>query len=80
MKTKDIGLLAVIAIISAVASVILSGLLISSTDKKQTVRTVEPISAELQRPPDEYFNESSINPTQEIQIGQDNNSQPFGGQ
>lgn len=77
MKSKDIGLIAIIAIFSAVISIIASNFLIPSSDKSQTVEVVGPISSEFQRPPKEYFNQDSINPTQEIKIGEDENSNPF---
>lgn len=79
MKKKDIGILVIIAVVSAVLSIALSNYLIPSADRTQEVETVEPISAEFQRPPAEYFNQDSINPTQEISIGQDENSKPFQG-
>jgi hypothetical protein len=79
MKQKDIALIAVIAIVSAVASLLLSGIFISSTeDRKQKVEVVQPIISEFQTPPTEYFNDRALNPTQIIQIGEDPNSKPFG--
>ncbi len=77
MKSKDIGLLAVIGIVSAVVAVIVSGWLIPSGDKSQAVEVVKPISSDFSELPKEYFNTESINPTKEIQIGQDPNSNPF---
>jgi hypothetical protein len=77
MKTKDIGLIVVIAIISGALSIVLSSLLIPSADKSQSVETVGAINSEFQRPPTEYFNQDSVNPTQEITIGEDANSKPF---
>ena len=77
MKSKDIGLILVIAIISGAISFMLSGFLISSDDKKQSVETIDPISPDFSRPPDAYFNDNSINPTQEIRIQQDPDSKPF---
>lgn len=78
MKSKDISLIVVIAVVSAVISVILSGLIVPSSDRNQSVEVVEPISADFNRPPEEYFNSNSVNPTREIQIQVDPNSNPFG--
>jgi hypothetical protein len=80
MKSKDIGLIVVIALISAVLSIVVSNFIIPSSDREQTVETVGPINSEFQRPPEAYFNSESINPTQEIEIGQDENNNPFGNQ
>lgn len=77
MKGKDISLIVVIGIVSAVLAVILSSFLIPDSDKNQSVETVEPIQAEFERPPRQYFNSDSINPTREIEIGQDEASNPF---
>jgi hypothetical protein len=79
MKSKDIGLISFVAIISAILSIILSNLIVPSSDKNQTVETVEVIKADFQRPPAQYFNSESVNPTQEIRIGQDEGSNPFSG-
>lgn len=77
MQRKDFMLIGVVAIISAALSIVLSSLLISSDDKKQSAEVVESISSVFERPPEAYFNENSINPTQEIEIQQDPNSNPF---
>lgn len=77
MKSKDIGLIAIIAVFSAIISIIASNYLIPSGDKQQSVEVIGPISSDFQRPPDEYYNQDSINPTQEIKIGEDENSKPF---
>ena len=81
MKKKDLFPIITVAVISAVASFILSGVLISSPKNRQTsVEVVSPISIEFTRPPERYFNELSNNPTQTIQIGEENNSNPFNTQ
>ena len=80
MKSKDIALLAVIGIVSAFISLLFSNMFLSSPeDRVENVEVVEPISAEFNRPPQEYFNESSINPTKTIEIKQDPGSNPFSG-
>ncbi len=78
MKKKDLVTIVTVAVISAVVSFVLSGILISSPKNRQTnVEVVSPISTEFTRPPEKYFNELSNNPTQTIQIGEENNSNPF---
>ncbi len=82
MKSKDILTIVVVAIVSGVFSVILSSVLIGGEkDRSQTVEIVAPISAEFERPSNEYYNDQSINPTKIIEIGgDDSTTQPFGGQ
>ena len=81
MQSKDKFTIIVIAVISGVASIILSGMFISGDGNKgQTVEVITPITAELQELPFEYFNSNAINPTQTIQIGGENTNQPFGSQ
>ncbi len=82
MKQKDIALFAVVAIISGVLSVVISGVLITpKQDKLQQAETVDPISAEFNTPASDskYFNKNSINPTKLIQIGDNANNVPFNG-
>lgn len=80
MKQKDIALFAVIAIISAVVSVLLSGIIITpNKDKVQKSEVVDAISARFDPPAnnDKFFNTNSVNPTKLIQIGDNGNSKPF---
>lgn len=78
MKQKDIALILVIGFISLVASILLSNVLFnSSKDKKLESAVVAPISSDFVDPDKKYFNEQSTNPTQTIQINENNNSQPF---
>lgn len=81
MKSKDIGLIVVVAIISGVISIILSSTFISSGDNRsQKVEVVQPIVSEFNRPSTEYFNQDSINPTQTIEIDENKNEKPFGNE
>ncbi len=81
MKSKDILTLAVIGIVSMVISIIISNnFLATPEDRQQEVEVVEPISSVFERPPEEYFNEDSLNPTKTIEIKPDPDSKPFGGQ
>lgn len=83
MKQKDIGTILVVAFISVVFSLILSGRLLDSpADRKTEVEVVQPISAEFPMPSTDtrfkkYFNDQSINPTKLIQIGDGSNNNPF---
>ncbi len=78
MKQKDITLIIIVVFISGVISFILSNMLITSPEnRKEQVEVVEPITAEFTKPDERYFNANSINPTQLIQIGNQDNQQPF---
>jgi hypothetical protein len=78
MKQKDIILIIVVVFVSGVISLMLSNKLISSPKNRQEkVEVVVPISAELNKPDQKYFNANSIDPTQIIRIGDSNNSKPF---
>ena len=64
-----------------VLSILLSNQFLSTPeDRQQSVEVVEPISADFQRPPEEYFNGEALNPTKTIQIKPDPDSQPFSGE
>jgi hypothetical protein len=77
VKRKDLNLIITAAIISAVIALVFSRLFISSNTGNQKAEVVDPITAEFKTPDTKYFNSNSINPTQLIQIGDNNNSQPF---
>lgn len=82
MKQKDIALFGVVAIVSAVFSVILSGALITPPkDKNQKAEVVSLITNDFPTPGpnDKFFNKNSINPTKQIQIGDNTNTKPFNG-
>ena len=80
MKQKDIMLIAIIIIVSAVISIVLSNMLISSPkNRQQKVEVVAPITPDFNQPDTKYFNSNAIDPTQLIQIGGSSNSQPFNG-
>ena len=80
MKRKDISVLLVVAFVSAFLSVILSNLFFSTPeDRAQKVETAEAIGIVFDAPDQKYFNSNSVNPTQNIQIGTDPNSNPFEG-
>ena len=80
MKSKDISLVVVVGIVSAVIAVLVSSVLFSSkADRQQTVEVVEPITADFMTPSNDskYFNNDAINPSQTITIGESTNEQPF---
>jgi hypothetical protein len=79
VKQKDIILIIVVVFISGVVSVILSHSLFSSTLGQQQTEVVEAINPNFPTPGTTYFNSKSIDPTQLIQIGNNNNSNPFNG-
>lgn len=77
---KDLTAIFAVAIFSAIFSIIISGLFLSTAeDRKQSVEVVEPISTSFERPSETYYNSKSVNPAQNIQIGTDPNSNPFEG-
>lgn len=80
MKQKDVALIIVIAAISAVASLVVSRVLFASPqNRQQQVEVVQTISSNFSSPDSRYFNAKSIDPTQLIQIGDQNNPTPFNG-
>lgn len=75
---KEATTLIVAAVVSAVMSLILSGLFLSTpADRAQRVETVETITTTFEKPPEAYFNSNAVNPAQNIQVGTDPNSKPF---
>ena len=80
MKQKDVALIIVIAAVSGVASLLISNTLFASPkNRQQSVEVVDPITASFPTPSSKYFNTSSIDPTQSVQIGNNNNQNPFNG-
>lgn len=78
MKQKDIALIAVIAIVSGVISFLVSGMIFSKpADREQKAEKVDVITSEFSLPSSKYFNSQSIDPTQLIQIGDNDNPNPF---
>lgn len=80
MKQKDIALIIVLAVCSAVVSFVVSGWLFGkSGERQQKAEVVDVISSDFSLPDTQYFNSNAIDPTQLIQIGDANNPNPFGG-
>lgn len=78
MKQKDIALIAIIVFISGIISLFVSkAIFVSPKNRHQQVEVVTPIKSDFPQPDERYVNTSSINPTQQITIGQNANSDPF---
>ena len=82
MKSKDIFSLVIIACIAAVFSMFISGKIFGGSKHDLTAAQVQPIESSF---PDikndasykSVFNNNALNPTQLIQIGNDQNQQTF---
>ena len=80
MKQKDIALIIVIGAISAIISFFASQMIfVTPANRQQKVETVQAITTTFTLPSNKYFNSSSIDPTQLIQIGNSSNANPFSG-
>jgi hypothetical protein len=80
MKQKDIALILVVCFVSAIFSLLISSkVFVSPKAQQQNVEVVQPIVASFPTPDTRYFNSNSINPTQLIQIGNNNSTTPFNG-
>lgn len=78
MKQKDIAVIALVVVLSAIASFIVSNMLFSSEgSRRQKAEKVDVITADFPLPDKKYFNEKSIDPTLPIQIGDSQNPNPF---
>lgn len=76
MKEKDIALILIIVFVSGVFSFFVSNKFISSPEHNLEAAKVEPITTEFTEPSKAYFNDTSINPTQLIQIENNANQNP----
>jgi len=80
MKQKDLTLVIVVIFISAVFSLIISNFLISPPKNRKTqVEVVQKITSDFPEPDKKYFNSQSVDLTKLIQIGDNQNTQPFNG-
>jgi len=78
MKQKDIVLIAIIVIFSAVISLFVSKALFAPPkNRQQQVEVVQPISSDFPKPDTRFFNNKAFDPTRQITIGQNANPQPF---
>ena len=79
MKQKDIALIAIVVVISAVISLVVSSALIAPSKIKQQAEVAQPITTDFPSPDKTYFNSQAFDPTKPITIGQNSNSDPFSG-
>ena len=78
IKQNDIALIILITSLSLVISWFLAGSLINTPENRsQEVEQVREIRAEFSVPPPSVFNENAINPTESIQIGDNDKDKPF---
>lgn len=78
MKKNEIALLILVASLAAFVTYLAANALIGGrTSQPVAVESIEPISAEIQTPSKEIFNDQAINPTVPINIGGSNNNSPF---
>ena len=78
MKQKDIVLIIVVMFFSGVVSFAVSQIFISGgANRNLSAEIVQPITSDFQQPDKNVFNDKAINPTQLIQIGDNNNQKPF---
>ena len=81
IKQTDIAMLVLITAISLVVAYLIGGALINSPESRATpVEIVVPISAEFPEPDPRIFNANSINPTEQITIGDSKTDSPFQGE
>jgi len=80
MKQKDVALVLVIAIVSAVISFLASNWIFNKpANRQQKAEVVDVITSDFSNPNSKYFNSTSIDPTQLIHIGNSSNPNPFSG-
>lgn len=78
MRQKDIAVIAVVVIFSAVVSILVSKALFAKPQSRQVqVEVVQAITSEFETPDKRYFNPTAIDPTSPIQIGNNSNPDPF---
>lgn len=79
MKQKDLGVIIIVVIASAIVSVVASKYIFAKpSNREQKVETVGAITSTFTQPSNVYFNSSSIDPTQTIQVNLGTNTAPFG--
>ncbi len=80
MKQKDIALIAIIVVFSAVISLVVSKMIFGGAQsREQQAEVVQPITTSFPQPDKKYFNSAAFDPTQPITIGQNANTDPFRG-
>lgn len=78
MKQKDIALIVIVAVVAGAFSlVITSTLFVGKKGKDLKAETVSQITSQFDKPDERVFNSNALNPTQLIQIGDNNNPNPL---
>jgi len=78
VKQKDLTLIAVVVFASTIVSLVLSRFVFSSPQNRNlTAEKVDVIQPDFTSPSLKYFNDQAVNPTQQIQIGDTTNPNPF---
>ena len=78
MKQKDVATIIVIAFLSGIISFFVTGkVFVTPKSRTQTAEQVDEISTNFQQPDSRFFNSQSINPTQNSQLGDNTNENPF---
>jgi hypothetical protein len=79
MKQKDLLLIGIAIVASAILSIVVSNKIFTTpADRQQQVEVAGSISPTFTSPSSMYFNSNSIDSTQSIQIGVNSNQTPFG--
>jgi len=79
MKSNDWTVIVAIVILSSLLSFGFTSYFIGNSKTNPVkVEQVEPLDSKFPLPNKEYFNEKAINPTQDITIGDADNTNPFG--
>lgn len=78
MKQKDLALILVVVFVSVVVALVVSRMIFSSPKNRELkAEKVDIISPDFVPPSTKYFNTRAFNPTQQIQIGDSTNPNPF---
>lgn len=78
MKQKDIAVIVAIAGISTIVAFFLANTLIANPKNRHAeVMVLDSITSDFPKPDSKYFNSNSIDPTQTVEISNNNNLQPF---
>ena len=78
MKQNDIAMLILVVAISFVASWFIFNAIFTGPDEQSTeVEVVNVIRPDFEQPSNKIFNDDSFNPTELIQIDEQNNNKPF---
>ncbi len=80
MKQKDIAIIIAIMAVSGLLSFFVGRFLFATPkDRQMRAEVVDRISTDFVQPSNKYYNDTSVNPTQSIQIGDGSNNSPFTG-